>query len=91
MALLRHEYPIQLSFNVGLAQIPRMVQEHSYFNGVTATQAGYGAFKDVQYHQLTLNSNAAGCPPLDGYEREGICAQSKTGTSNSEGGDSGEL
>lgn len=72
-----------------VVQLPPLSMENSYYDGYTATNAGFGAFKDLQYQSLKLNSHGAGCPALDGYERWGICAQSASGTSNTEGGDSG--
>jgi hypothetical protein len=52
-------------------------------------QAGYGAFKDLQYHQLKMLPKNSGCPWTDNPAN--ICANPvKTNpVSGAEGGDSG--
>lgn len=76
MAVLRFERTIQLNQYVGLAQLPPLSMEHSHYEGYTATQAGHGAFKDLQYHQIRMQYVRDGCLNLNSPgDRWGICAK----------------
>jgi hypothetical protein len=62
--------------------------ENSFFDGYIATQAGYGAFKDLQYQQLLMQTQNSGCYWTTGFEYFGLCAKPVI-NSGVEGGDSG--
>lgn len=89
LVLLHTHEPVEMTSNVGLIQLPPLSMENSYFEGYVATQAGYGAFKDLQYHQIKMQTFNSGCPWMDGFYHWNLCALPVVDGSGGEGGDSG--